>query len=46
MRQVSTLPNGLGVVDFTRLTTLDASGEWRLVNNGGGVSMMPLRRCN
>lgn len=35
VRQVSTLPNGLGVVDFTRLTTLDASGEWRLVNNRG-----------
>ncbi len=35
VRQVSTLPNGLGVVDFTRLTTLDASGEWRLVNNSG-----------
>ena len=34
-RQVSTLPNGLGVVDFTRLTTLDANGEWRLVNNNG-----------
>ena len=35
VRKVSTLPNGLGVVDFTRLTTLDASGEWRLVNNSG-----------
>ena len=35
VRQVSTLPNGLGVVDFTRLTTLDASGEWRLVDNRG-----------
>ena len=35
VRQVSTLPNGLGVVDFTRLTTLGASGEWRLVNNNG-----------
>ena len=35
VRRVSTLPNGLGVVDFTRLTTLDASGEWRLVNNSG-----------
>ena len=34
-RKVTTLPNGLGVVDFTRLTTLDASGEWRLVNNSG-----------
>ena len=34
-RKVSTLPNGLGVVDFTRLTTLDASGEWRLVNDKG-----------
>ena len=35
VRQVATLPNGLGVVDFTRLTTLDASGEWRLVDNSG-----------
>ena len=35
VRKVSTLPNGLGVVDFTRLTTLDASGEWRLVNSNG-----------
>ena len=35
VRKVSTLPNGLGVVDFTRLTTLDASGEWRLINNSG-----------
>lgn len=34
-REVATLPNGLGVVDFTRLTTLDASGEWRLVGNSG-----------
>ena len=34
-REVATLPNGLGVVDFTRLTTLDASGEWRLVRDGG-----------
>ena len=34
-RNVPTLPNGLGVVDFTRLTTLDASGEWRLVKNNG-----------
>ena len=34
-RQASTLPNGLGVVDFSRLTTLDASGEWRLVTGGG-----------
>ena len=34
-RKVDTLPNGLGVVDFTRLTTLDASGEWRLVSGGG-----------
>ena len=34
-RKIATLPNGLGVVDFTRLTTLDASGEWRLVNNDG-----------
>lgn len=33
-RRVPTLPNGLGVVDFSRLTTLDASGEWRLVSNG------------
>jgi hypothetical protein len=35
VREISTLPNGLGVVDFTRLTTLDASGEWRLVNGKG-----------
>ena len=34
-RQVDSLPNGLGVVDFTRLTTMDASGEWRLVENSG-----------
>ena len=34
-RRVSTLPNGLGVVDFARLTTLDASGEWRLVSDSG-----------
>ena len=34
-RRVSTLPNGLGVVDFTRLTTLDAGGDWRLVQDGG-----------
>ena len=34
-RRVPTLPNGLGVVDFTRLTTLDASGEWRLVSGSG-----------
>lgn len=34
-RGVPTLPNGLGVVDFTRLTTLDASGEWRLVSDSG-----------
>ena len=34
-RKVDTLPNGLGVVDFTRLTTMDASGEWRLVENSG-----------
>ena len=37
-RKVSTLPNGLGVVDFTRLTTLDASGEWRLVTGSGGFN--------
>ena len=34
-RRVGTLPNGLGVVDFTRLTALDAAGEWRLVSDGG-----------
>lgn len=34
-RRMPTLPNGLGVVDFTRLTTLDASGEWRLVSDSG-----------
>ena len=34
-RKVPTLPNGLGVVDFTRLTTLDAGGEWRLVRDDG-----------
>ena len=34
-RKVPTLPNGLGAVDFTRLTRLDAGGEWRLVRDGG-----------
>ena len=34
-REVDTLPNGLGVVDFTRLTTMDDTGEWRLVANSG-----------
>ena len=34
-RSVPNLPNGLGVVDFTRLTTLDRNGEWRLVTSGG-----------
>ena len=34
-RKVETLPDGLGVVDFTRLTTMDDSGEWRLVENSG-----------
>lgn len=45
VRKVSTLPNGLGVVDFTRLTTLDASGEWRLVNNKGEFNdaVMPMQ---
>ena len=32
-REVDTLPNGLGVVDFTRLTLMDDTGEWRLVAN-------------
>ena len=45
VRKVSTLPNGLGVVDFTRLTTLDASGEWRLVTNKGefNEAVVPLQ---
>ena len=34
-RKVPTLPNGLGAVDFSRLTTLDDSGEWRLVDSNG-----------
>ena len=34
-RRLSTLPNGLGVVDLTRLTTLDTGGDWRLVQDGG-----------
>ena len=34
-RKVPTLPNGLGVVDFTRLTILDGKGEWRPVNSDG-----------
>lgn len=44
-RKVATLPNGLGVVDFTRLTTLDDSGEWRLVDNDGEFNdaVAPLR---
>ena len=44
-RKVPTLPNGLGVVDFTRLTTLDASGEWRLVDNNGefNAAVAPLQ---
>ena len=37
-RRVPTLPNGLGVVDFTRLTTLDGSGEWRLVSESGAFN--------
>ena len=37
-RRVATLPNGLGVVDFTRLTMLDANGEWRLVDNRGAFN--------
>ena len=45
VRKVSTLPNGLGVVDFTRLTTLDDSGEWRLVDSNGEFNdaVAPLR---
>lgn len=45
VRKVPTLPNGLGVVDFTRLTTLDDGGEWRLVDSNGEFNdaVAPLR---